>query len=243
MDHDHTPGLCFFCGEEPLVEAYSNTDGQVIPDLLGCCLEAREAGPELAYGMTLEAIFGAYFPGLRRVENDLDHVEPVLRFGLEVRELNQKGARALTRAFISEHHRHCPNAPAAEKARFGVFDGRVLVGVALLGIPTARRYFQAYPDRLEITRVCVNPRIDRRLSRNACSSLYGAACRWAKNRGFSAVITYTLECEETAASVRAANFTPEAIGIAGGKRQRKGRARGESGPSQTKIRWFRTLAA
>lgn len=104
--------------------------------------------------------------------------------------------------FVNEHHRH---NEAPEGWRFGVgleHDGE-LVGVAMVGRPVARKLQQADRFLCEITR-CVTTG-----ERNACSMLYGAACRMAKAAGYRRAITYSLP-EEGGASLRAAGFVIDA---------------------------------
>lgn len=52
---------------------------------------------------------------------------------------------------------------------------------------------------IEILRVCTDG------FKNACSKLYGACCRIAKEMGYKRAVTYILE-SEFGASVKAANF-------------------------------------
>lgn len=78
----------------------------------------------------------------------------------------------------------------------GVYLGDELVGVGILGRPTARNM---PPGTAEITRVTTLG------TPNACSMLYGALTRAAKALGYKRVITYTLE-SEPGTSLRAAGF-------------------------------------
>ena len=104
--------------------------------------------------------------------------------------------------FVNEQHRH-NEAPVGWSFGVGVARGVELVGVAMAGRPAARKLQQQDAGLLEITRVTTDG------TRNACSMLYGAICRAAKNLGYTSVITYTQE-GETGASLRAAGFAPEA---------------------------------
>ncbi len=72
-----------------------------------------------------------------------------------------------------------------------------LQGVAIIGRPLARALDDG--ETVEITRLATDG------TRNACSRLYGAACREARRRGYQRVITYTL-ATEPGSSLRAANF-------------------------------------
>lgn len=75
-------------------------------------------------------------------------------------------------------------------------------------------------------------------TRNACSKLYGACCRIAKEMGYQKIITYILESED-GASVKASNFVCE--GVAGGTHWTGVRDRGQDIPSEMKTRWTRIL--
>ncbi len=72
-----------------------------------------------------------------------------------------------------------------------------LHGVAIIGRPKARGLQDG--QTVEVTRVATDG------TRDACSQLYGAACREARRRGYLRVVTYTL-ATETGASVRASGF-------------------------------------
>lgn len=85
---------------------------------------------------------------------------------------------------------------------------------------------------LEINRVCTNG------AKNACSMLYGACCRIAKEMGYEKVITYTLQ-SENAASVKASNFVCD--GEAGGTHWTGVRNRGQNIPKEIKVRWHKDL--
>ena len=98
--------------------------------------------------------------------------------------------------FVSRYHRH--NGPVAgNKFSIGLeLDGK-LIGVAICARQASRNLDDG--KTLEINRVCTDG------STNACSKLYGACVRIAKEMGYKRVITYTLETE-SGASVKAANF-------------------------------------
>ena len=80
-----------------------------------------------------------------------------------------------------------------------------LCGAAIVGRPVARRLDDG--ETVEILRVVTDG------TRNACSMLYGACRRVAKELGYSRIITYTLP-NEGGASLRASGFTLD--GEAGG---------------------------
>lgn len=106
--------------------------------------------------------------------------------------------------FVRENHRH-NKPPVGHKFSIACYDGDRLCGVCMVGRPVSR-----YLDdgmTLEINRCCTDG------TKNACTMLYGAACRAAKALGYKKMVTYTLETEP-GTSLRASNFTCE--GKAGG---------------------------
>lgn len=112
-----------------------------------------------------------------------------------------------------------------------MYDEDELIGVAVCGRPVSR-----YLDNgltCEINRLCVKEGYY-----NACSQLYGACCRIAKEMGYEVILTYTLE-SENGASLKAANFVYD--GIAGGKCWTGIRNKGQQIPHEMKKRWIKKL--
>lgn len=103
------------------------------------------------------------------------------------------------RRYVAEHHRH-NEPPVGHRFSLGLCVDGELRGVVIAGHPNARMNDDG--RTLEITRLTTVG------DRNACTRLYGAACRAAKAMGFHRVITYTLQ-EEGGASLRAAGFVIE----------------------------------
>jgi hypothetical protein len=133
-------------------------------------------------------------------------------------------------SFVIEHHRHHDSCTGCRFA-IGVIGNGDLIGVCICGRPVSR-----YLDdglTLEVNRCCVKDGF-----KNACSKLYGACCRIAKEMGYIKVITYTLESEE-GTSLVASNFTCE--GVAGGKIWTGIRNRDNGVPKEMKKRWVRML--
>lgn len=128
--------------------------------------------------------------------------------------------------FVASYHRH--HRPTVGcKFAIGLQNNGDLVGVAICGRPVSR-----YLDdglTLEVNRLCTDG------TENACSMLYGAACRIAKEMGYRKVITYTLE-SESGASLRASNFRFD--GIAGGEIWTGNRRRDNGVPYEKKKRWI-----
>lgn len=115
---------------------------------------------------------------------------------LEIRPITLRDANR----YVAENHRH--NIPTnGHKYSIAVYDGGRLCGVAIAGQPVARNLDDGLT--IEIRRVCTDG------TRNACSILYGACARCAKDMGYKRVITYTLQ-SESGASLRASGFVKAA---------------------------------
>lgn len=120
------------------------------------------------------------------------------------------------------------------------WDGDRVVGVAVVGPPTARRLApvrdgSALPPRyhtLEIVRVAV---IEG--TRNVCSRLYGACSRAARAMGVDNLLTYT-EAHESGASLRAANFVRDHHRVRAEQADRPGRPRQQRLDVTERVRWW-----
>lgn len=107
---------------------------------------------------------------------------------------------AEARRFVAEHHRH-NEPPRGHRFSIGLRDDDgALVGVAIAGHPVARMADDGLT--IEIYRLTTTG------NRNACSMLYGAACRAAAAMGYRVAITYTL-ADEPGTSLRAAGFVED----------------------------------
>ena len=127
--------------------------------------------------------------------------------------------------YVADNHRH-HNGTVGCKFAIGLFVEEKMVGCAICGRPVSR-----YLDNgltLEINRVCTDG------TYNACSKLYGACCRIAKEMGYKRVITYTLE-SENGSSLKASGFICE--GKAGGKMWNGSRRKDNGVPPEYKNRW------
>jgi hypothetical protein len=100
-------------------------------------------------------------------------------------------------AFVNEFHRH-NGAPRGDVFRIGLNDSQNVIGLVMVGRPVARHNDDGYT--LEVLRCCV---LDGH--KNACSKLYAAAWRCARNLGYTKLITYTL-ISETGTSLVAAGW-------------------------------------
>lgn len=109
-------------------------------------------------------------------------------------------------AFVERYHRH-HKPVVGHKFSVAASDGTKIVGVAIVGRPVSRYLDDGWT--LEVNRLCTDG------TRNACSFLYSAAWRCAKNMGYKKLITYILETEN-GASLRASGW--KCVGQTGGKR-------------------------
>lgn len=119
---------------------------------------------------------------------------------LQIRPITLRAANH----YVAEHHRH--NMPTTgHKFSVACYDDDRLVGVAIAGQPIARKLDDGLT--IEIRRVCTDG------TYNACSMLYGACTRVAKEMGYKRVVTYTL-ASEPGTSLKASGFIND--GEAGG---------------------------
>lgn len=115
--------------------------------------------------------------------------------GLKIKPITIKDANE----YVNKNHRH-HKATVGGKFAISCYKDETLVGVALCGRPVSR--YLDNNEILEINRVCTDG------TKNACSMLYGACCRIAREMGYKKVITYILESED-GTSLKASNFILE----------------------------------
>lgn len=131
-------------------------------------------------------------------------------------------------SFVSNHHRH-HKSTVGHKFSIAVYNDDKLCGVAICGRPVSRYLDNGYT--LEINRLCTDG------TYNACSMLYEACARIAKDMGYKKIITYILQ-SENGSSLRASGYICE--GEAGGEiwtGKRSGRDNGV--PKERKTRWVK----
>lgn len=129
-------------------------------------------------------------------------------------------------AFVEQHHRH-HKPVVGHKFSIAASDGEKIVGVAIVGRPVARYLDDGWT--LEVNRLCTDG------TKNACSFLYSAAWRAAKNMGYKKLITYILQ-SENGASLRASGW--KCVGEAGGLRWTgKRRPEVDLYPAQMKLKF------
>lgn len=141
-----------------------------------------------------------------------------------------------TRAFIARHHQHCA-PPRIWRRDAAIYNGRTLLGVAVVGNPVARGLMRR--GILEVNRMCLRRDLPDALRWNAASMLYGWCAREAERQGWRKIITYT-RADEPGTSLRAAGWTPEAS-TSGRGWHGSGRARANTNAWVKKVRWGRVL--
>jgi len=127
-------------------------------------------------------------------------------------------------AYINQNHRH-HRAPIRCIFKLAVAEDDKIVGVAMVGRPVARNLDDGWT--LEVNRICTDG------TKMACSMLYSASWRVAKNLGYIKLITYILDTEK-GTSLYAAGW--RLVGKrGGGSWSRKNRPRVDTHPTQQKI--------
>lgn len=156
---------------------------------------------------------------------------------LQIRPITLKEANS----YVARYHRH-NNPTVGHKFSIACYDGDRLCGVAICGRPVSRNLDDGLT--LEILRVCTDG------THNACSHLYGACNRIARDMGYRRVITYTL-VSESGASLKASGFLDcgEAGGLSWDVPSRPREVVQETlfgterkYPSEKKIRWEKRYA-
>lgn len=132
--------------------------------------------------------------------------------------------------FVDRLHRH-HDPVMRDRYRIGCEVDGVLVGVIQVGNPVARMLCDG--KTLEVVRCCTDG------TKNACSFLYSAAARVARDLGYSKIITYILNIED-GASLRAAGWHKEAD-IKGHNWDCPSRPRKTTAPTCDKQRWAKEL--
>jgi hypothetical protein len=99
--------------------------------------------------------------------------------------------------YVDEHHRHLGSLRVGASFALAISDGEKVRGVAIIGRPAARRLDNGFT--LEVRRCCTDG------LKNACSMLYGAAWRVAREMGYRRLITYT-RITEPGTSLKAAGW-------------------------------------
>ena len=146
---------------------------------------------------------------------------------LRITPMDRDGANA----YVRQHHRHSKPVVGYKFAVAVVDEKHDLCGVAIAGRPVARELDHGWT--IEILRVCTDG------AKNACSKLYAACCRAARELGYQWAITYTL-ADERGTSLKAAGFVRVAD-VADRQWNCPSRPRQERDLVGGKVRWERAL--
>lgn len=129
-------------------------------------------------------------------------------------------------AFVERYHRHHRPVTGHKFSIAASVNGEI-VGVAIVGRPVSRYLDDGWT--LEVNRLCTDG------TKNACSFLYSAAWRVAKNLGYKKLITYILK-SENGASLKASGW--KCVGKCGGKCWTGiRRPQVDLYPAQMKLKW------
>lgn len=132
--------------------------------------------------------------------------------------------------FIETWHRH-HQKPVGSIFQIAAVEGTSIVGVAVVGRPVARMIQDGFT--CEVTRLCTTG------EKNACSMLYSACARAARELGYKRIITYILS-SETGTSLKATGWTR--VGeVGGGSWSRSSREREDKHPLEKKILYEKIL--
>jgi hypothetical protein len=141
-------------------------------------------------------------------------------------------------AFIAKLHRH-HKPVVGHRFSLAAWKDGALVGVCVVGRPVARN--AGHPlEVVEVTRLCTDG------TKNACSALYSAAARVAKEIGFGKIQTYIMETEH-GTSLRASGWTMKEELVGGGQWKRPsmeglwGTLNLTDQPTCKKRLWYKTL--
>lgn len=134
-------------------------------------------------------------------------------------------------AFVAAKHRHHPPARGCKFVLAAENKDGVVIGVAITSRPVARGFNPRCVT--EVVRLCTDG------SPNACSLLYGACARIAREMGFEKIITYIL-ASEPGTSLKAAGWVAVAT-VKGGSWDRPSRPRTDKSPTVDKVRYEKIL--
>jgi hypothetical protein len=148
---------------------------------------------------------------------------------LKIVPLSLKEANLL----VANWHRHHKPARGCKFA-IGVADESGIHGAAICGRPSARNI--DYRTTLEVTRLVTNG------TKNACSILYAAAARIAREMGYEKIITYIL-VSETGHSLKVSGWQErDEITLGRQWKHTDGNPRRTDQPTCDKRQFFKTLA-
>lgn len=136
-------------------------------------------------------------------------------------------------ALVKRWHRHHKEAQG-HRFSIGVYDTKKqeLVGAAIVGRPVAR--LVNWRTTVEVVRLVSDG------TKNACSILYAASARVAKELGYEKIQTYILDTE-TGTSLLASGWVCENKTAGGGHGWHSRSGRRDDQPENTKQRWVKVL--
>lgn len=130
---------------------------------------------------------------------------------------------------VTQWHRH-HKPSVGHKFSVALIQDENYIGIAICGRPVARGSDDGFT--LEVSRLCTDG------SDNACSKLYGACARIAKEMGYKKIQTYILQ-SEPGISLKASGWIMEAITAGGQWKHTDGKPRRNDQPTEPKQRWAR----
>lgn len=132
---------------------------------------------------------------------------------------------------VTQWHRH--HKPSrGHKFSIALLKDSVYIGIAICGRPVARGSDDGLT--LEVARLCTDG------TPNACSKLYGACARVAKEMGYEKIQTYILE-SEPGISLKASGWVMEAATAGGQWKRTDGINNRTDQPTEPKQRWVKFL--
>ncbi len=132
---------------------------------------------------------------------------------------------------VTQWHRH--HKPSrGHKFSIALIKDSVYIGIAICGRPVARGSDDGLT--LEVARLCTDG------TPNACSKLYGACARVAKEMGYAKIQTYILE-SEPGTSLKASGWIMEAVTAGGQWKRADGIINRTDQPIEPKQRWVKFL--
>jgi hypothetical protein len=132
---------------------------------------------------------------------------------------------------VTQWHRHHKSS-VGHKFSIALSQSEQYIGIAICGRPVARGSDDGFT--LEIARLCTNG------TKNACSMLYGACARIAKEMGYRKIQTYILE-SEPGISLKASGWVMEAVTAGGQWKRTDGITNRTDQPNEPKQRWVKWL--
>jgi len=133
---------------------------------------------------------------------------------------------------VLQWHRHHKSS-VGHKFSIGLIKDDAYVGIAICVRPVARASDDGLT--LEVARLCTDG------TPNACSKLYSACARIAKEMGYTKIQTYILQ-SEPGTSLKASGWIMEAVTNGGQWKRNDGVINRTDQPTEPKKRWVRFLS-